>query len=343
MECLHALAAAGLPGRLRRDDRAARAEPGDAGGGLALPAISRPGHDRRRALPPPPRDAVGRGGRRDAGVGAAFRGVPALALPGGPDSRRPRRWGRSIPRAVQRALQAGANVMMPNCTPTRVSGDGTNSTPARLSTGEAAAECRTKAEGMVTRGWAELLATGYGHSLRSRSRMKVRGTALQSRMTGKMRTEHDLLGEREVPAEAYWGIHTLRAVENFPRLRPALASGVDSRAGAREEGGGADESQGGAALGGEGGRDRRRPAMRCAAGQVRGSVPGGRASGGRGHFAQHEHERGAGQSRDASCSAARKGDYHLVHPNDDVNLSQSTNDVYPDRGEGGRDHAAAAR
>ena len=30
------------------------------------------------------------------------------------------------------------------------------------------------------------------------------------------RREHDLLGEAEVPAEAYWGIHTLRAVENFP-------------------------------------------------------------------------------------------------------------------------------
>ncbi|GAA3244548.1 hypothetical protein GCM10020256_70350 [Streptomyces thermocoprophilus] len=30
------------------------------------------------------------------------------------------------------------------------------------------------------------------------------------------RTEHDLLGSRPVPAEAYWGIHTLRATENFP-------------------------------------------------------------------------------------------------------------------------------
>ena len=29
------------------------------------------------------------------------------------------------------------------------------------------------------------------------------------------RKEVDLLGEREVPADAYWGIHTLRAVENF--------------------------------------------------------------------------------------------------------------------------------
>ena len=29
------------------------------------------------------------------------------------------------------------------------------------------------------------------------------------------RKEVDLLGERDVPADAYWGIHTLRAVENF--------------------------------------------------------------------------------------------------------------------------------
>ena len=30
------------------------------------------------------------------------------------------------------------------------------------------------------------------------------------------RKEHDLLGERDVPADAYWGIHSLRARENFP-------------------------------------------------------------------------------------------------------------------------------
>ena len=34
-------------------------------------------------------------------------------------------------------------------------------------------------------------------------------------MSGVTRTEHDLLGEREIPAAAYWGIHTLRAQENF--------------------------------------------------------------------------------------------------------------------------------
>src|SRR6476469_541594 len=35
-------------------------------------------------------------------------------------------------------------------------------------------------------------------------------TALQTRI------EHDLLGDRAVPASAYFGVHTLRAVENFP-------------------------------------------------------------------------------------------------------------------------------
>ena len=35
-------------------------------------------------------------------------------------------------------------------------------------------------------------------------------------MSAENRREHDLLGDREVPADAYYGVHTLRAVENFP-------------------------------------------------------------------------------------------------------------------------------
>jgi aspartate ammonia-lyase len=31
-----------------------------------------------------------------------------------------------------------------------------------------------------------------------------------------MRTEHDLLGDRDVPADVYYGVHTVRALENFP-------------------------------------------------------------------------------------------------------------------------------
>ena len=36
------------------------------------------------------------------------------------------------------------------------------------------------------------------------------------------RTETDSLGSREVPADAYWGIHTARALENFPITRRAI-------------------------------------------------------------------------------------------------------------------------
>ena len=35
-------------------------------------------------------------------------------------------------------------------------------------------------------------------------------------MTAVTRSEHDLLGDRDVPVDAYWGVHTLRATENFP-------------------------------------------------------------------------------------------------------------------------------
>ncbi|MDI3535305.1 MAG: aspartate ammonia-lyase, partial [Thermosediminibacterales bacterium] len=32
----------------------------------------------------------------------------------------------------------------------------------------------------------------------------------------RYRVEHDLLGEKQIPKDAYYGIHTLRAKENFP-------------------------------------------------------------------------------------------------------------------------------
>src|SRR5574337_652704 len=38
----------------------------------------------------------------------------------------------------------------------------------------------------------------------------------EATMTPGTRIEHDLLGDREIPADAYYGVHTLRALENFP-------------------------------------------------------------------------------------------------------------------------------
>ncbi|MFD9614972.1 hypothetical protein ACFWWS_36980, partial [Streptomyces sp. NPDC059083] len=56
---------------------------------------------------------------------------------------------------------------------------------------------------------------------------------------GGIRTEHDSLGTRELPAEAYYGVQTLRAMENFPisgvKLR-RFGHLVSALAGLREEG-----------------------------------------------------------------------------------------------------------
>ncbi|MBN3495951.1 aspartate ammonia-lyase, partial [Arthrobacter pascens] len=41
-----------------------------------------------------------------------------------------------------------------------------------------------------------------------------------------VQSEHDLLGDRDVPAGAYWGVHTLRAVENFPITGQPLSTNM---------------------------------------------------------------------------------------------------------------------
>src|SRR5213080_2514850 len=42
-------------------------------------------------------------------------------------------------------------------------------------------------------------------------------TARSTELAGvATRSEHDMMGNADVPANAYWGIHTLRAVDNFP-------------------------------------------------------------------------------------------------------------------------------
>jgi aspartate ammonia-lyase len=41
------------------------------------------------------------------------------------------------------------------------------------------------------------------------------------------RCERDLLGERAVPAQVYWGVHTLRALENFPVSGVAIGANPD--------------------------------------------------------------------------------------------------------------------
>ena len=143
------------------------------------------------------------------------------------------------------------------------------------------------------------------------------------------RREHDQLGEREVPDDALHGIHTERAVENFPLLGRPVHRNLARALRRGEAGGAAHEPI--ARL------PSRRRGHRCARTRVpraarRHAGPGHRrrrAAGRRGHQHQHERERGAGQPRARDCSAGRAATYDVVSPSDHVNLHQSTNDTFP--------------
>jgi aspartate ammonia-lyase len=143
------------------------------------------------------------------------------------------------------------------------------------------------------------------------------------------RREHDLLGDRDVPAEAYYGVHTLRAVENFPitatpisiypDLISALASIKLAAARSNRDLGLLDAT--------------RADAIIAAAEEIRA---------GRLHeaFVVDVIQGGAGTSTNMNANEVianralellgrEKGDYKFLHPNEHVNMSQSTNDVYP--------------
>jgi aspartate ammonia-lyase len=123
-----------------------------------------------------------------------------------------------------------------------------------------------------------------------------------------VRIEHDLLGDRAVPADAYYGIHSLRALENFSITAIANAELLLLD-------------------------DKRSVAIRLACEEIRE---------GKLHeeFVVDVIQGGAGTSTNMNaneviCNRAlellghAKGEYQHLHPLDHVNLSQSTNDVYP--------------
>jgi aspartate ammonia-lyase len=144
------------------------------------------------------------------------------------------------------------------------------------------------------------------------------------------RREHDLLGEAEVPADAYWGIHTLRAVENFPitgipighfpELVHALA--LVKQAAARA--------------------NRRLKQLAPEKAEAIDRACDLIAKDGRylDQFVVDAVQGGAGTSTNMNANEVvanvaleflghRRGEYHFLHPIDDVNMSQSTNDAYP--------------
>jgi aspartate ammonia-lyase len=143
------------------------------------------------------------------------------------------------------------------------------------------------------------------------------------------RVEHDLLGDRTVPASAYYGVHTVRAAENFPisgtpisaypDLIVALACVKQAAARANLELGLLDEATAGAIV------------LACE------EIRAGHLHG---EFIVDVFQGGAGTSTNMNANEVianralehlgrPRGDYATVHPLDDVNKGQSTNDVYP--------------
>jgi aspartate ammonia-lyase len=143
----------------------------------------------------------------------------------------------------------------------------------------------------------------------------------------KMRMERDFLGEKEVPAEAYYGIQTLRAVENFPitgyRIHGELiqAMAMVKKAAALAN---MDVKRLSSSIGG---------AITAATQEI---------IEGKWHeqFIVDPIQGGAGTSINMNANEVianraiellghEKGDYQHVSPNSHVNMAQSTNDAFP--------------
>ena len=143
------------------------------------------------------------------------------------------------------------------------------------------------------------------------------------------RIEHDLLGDRAVPATAYYGVHTLRALENFPitgtsisiypDLVAALACVKQAAALANNELKLIDE-------------EKTRAIVKACEEIREGALLD--------EFVVDVIQGGAGTSTNMNANEVianralelmghGKGEYQYLHPVEHVNMSQSTNDVYP--------------
>ncbi|MDM7933647.1 aspartate ammonia-lyase [Tabrizicola sp.] len=148
-------------------------------------------------------------------------------------------------------------------------------------------------------------------------------------MTFELRTEEDSLGTMEIPKDCRWGIHTQRAIENFPISGIPVAhfpEFVRSLAWVKKA-----AARANLALG----------ALETDKADTIAAVCDEIIAG-----AHHDHFRvdmiqgGAGTSTNMNANEVianlgllrmghAAGEYEHLHPNDDVNRSQSTNDVYP--------------
>jgi fumarate hydratase, class II len=141
------------------------------------------------------------------------------------------------------------------------------------------------------------------------------------------RIEKDPLGEKAVPAEALYGIQTLRAAENFPisGLRP-LPAFVDAMVWIKRSAALTHKQTG-----------RLEAKLADAIVQAADEILAGKH---RDQFIVDPYQAGAGTSHNMNCNevlanraneilGTARGSYAPVHPNDHVNMAQSTNDTIP--------------
>jgi aspartate ammonia-lyase len=146
-------------------------------------------------------------------------------------------------------------------------------------------------------------------------------------MSEKTRTEKDPLGALDVPADALYGVQTLRAVQNFPisGLRP-LPAFVDATVHIKRAAALTHKETG-----------RLEPRLADAIVKAADEVL---AEKHREHFVVDVYQAGAGTSHNMNVNevlanraneilSGKRGAYAPVHPNDHVNMAQSTNDVIP--------------
>jgi aspartate ammonia-lyase len=141
------------------------------------------------------------------------------------------------------------------------------------------------------------------------------------------REEKDFLGSVRVPAAAYWGAHTQRAVENFPlsgyRVAPgmvyAFALVKKACCQANAELGLLERKKADAIL---------RACDEIAEGAFDSQFPVDALQGGAG-TSTNMNVNEVIANRAIEILGGRRGQYDLVHPIEDVNLNQSTNDTYP--------------
>ena len=145
-----------------------------------------------------------------------------------------------------------------------------------------------------------------------------------------MRIERDMVGSQEIPEGAYYGLQSLRAAENFkitgtgliPEFIESMAEIKKAAARTNCEIGKLDSARADAII---------RACDEVLSGKLRDQFITDAVQGGAGTSANMNMNEVIA-NRAIEIMGGQKGDYTVIHPNDHVNMAQSTNDVIPTAG-----------